>query len=306
MQLADDVEGAAPAGAIEDVEDDVADEGDAVAHGGLVGLLGGGVEGPVDEHRAAHDVFLRDEAPVAAVEAFGAVVAHGEDVAGRNDEVVALDVRGEVLTPELGELGVGAGRDGGEVVAVGIVGVVEVAVFGGHAGVGFGLGDSVEVNDAVAEVDVIAGEADGTLDEDEVRGFGVRLVKDDDVTVLDGAVVDEGCPFGGRREGGAVDNDVVADEEGLLHGGGGDFEVLEDEPHDEEADDEDGADGGEGLERGLGGLGCKGLAGLGVFNGDGGLELVYSRLCRDFLDTCGQRDASPEEGFEVRPSLGVS
>ncbi len=39
------------------------------------------------------------------------------------------------------------------------------------------------------------------------------------------------------------------------HGGGGDFEVLEDEGHDEEADGEDAADGGEGLERCLGALG---------------------------------------------------
>ena len=65
------------------------------------------------------------------------------------------------------------------------------------------------------------------------------------------AVVDEGRPERGRREGDAVDQDVVADEQGVLHGGGGDFEVLEDEGHDEEADGEDGADGGEGFECGL-------------------------------------------------------
>ena len=64
--------------------------------------------------------------------------------------------------------------------------------------------------------------------------------------------MDEGGPVGGRGEGDAVDQDVVADEQGLVHGGGGDLEVLEDEGHDEEADGEDGADGGERLERGLG------------------------------------------------------
>ena len=46
---------------------------------GLVDLVGGGLEGPVDEHGAADDVFARDKAPEAAVEDFGAVVAHGED-----------------------------------------------------------------------------------------------------------------------------------------------------------------------------------------------------------------------------------
>ena len=77
------------------------------------------------------------------------------------------------------------------------------------------------------------------------------LEEDDDVAAADVAVVDEGRPVRGWREGDAVDQDVVADEEGLLHGGGGDLEVLEDEGHDEEADGEDGADGGEGFERGL-------------------------------------------------------
>jgi hypothetical protein len=66
---------------------------------------------------------------------------------------------------------------------------------------------------------------------------------------LDVAVVDEGRPGGGRRERDAIDQDVVADEQRLLHGGGGDLEVLEDEGHDEEADGEHGADGGERLER---------------------------------------------------------
>src|ERR1700679_1664916 len=68
VSLADDVEGAAPAGLVEDVEQDMAHEGDAVGDGGLVDLVGGGLEGPVDEHGAADDGFARNEAPEAAVE----------------------------------------------------------------------------------------------------------------------------------------------------------------------------------------------------------------------------------------------
>ena len=44
---------------------------------------------------------------------------------------------------------------------------------------------------------------------------------------------------------------MIADEQRLLHGGGGNLEVLEDEGHDKEADGEHGADGGERLEGGL-------------------------------------------------------
>ncbi len=143
-----------------------------------------------------------------------------------------------------------------------------VAVVGGHAGLGLVLGDAVEVDDAVAEVDAVAGDADGALDEEEVGRFGLGLEEDDDVAALDVAVVDEGRPVGGRGEGDAVDQDVVADEQRLLHGGGGDLEVLEDEGHDEEADGEDGADGGEGFQRGFGLL-LLGDFGIGGFGCDG-------------------------------------
>ena len=79
------MEGAAPAGFVEEVDDDVEDEADAVSDGGLVDLVFRGDEGPVDEKRAAYDVFPRDKAPVAAIQTDGAVVSHGEIVAGGND-----------------------------------------------------------------------------------------------------------------------------------------------------------------------------------------------------------------------------
>ena len=84
-----------PARLVEDVEEDVAHEADALADALLVDLVGGGFKGPVDEHGAAYDVFSGDEAPETAVEAFGTVVAHGEDLAGRHDEVAVDDVGGE-------------------------------------------------------------------------------------------------------------------------------------------------------------------------------------------------------------------
>ena len=103
-RLADDVEGAAPAGLVEDVDEDVAHEGDAVGDGGLVDLVGGGLEGPVDEHGPADDVFAGDESPEAAVEGLGAVVAHGEDFAGWDDEVAVDDVVGQVERPVGGDV----------------------------------------------------------------------------------------------------------------------------------------------------------------------------------------------------------
>ncbi len=243
------MERAAPAGFAEEVNDDVADEADALADGLLVDLVGWGFKGPVDEHGAANDVFAWDEAPETTVEALGAVVSHGEDLTGRDDEVAILNSAGKLVGPACGDLVVGARGDGGKVVAVGLEGVLGVVVRDGHASEGFVLGDSVEVDDSVAEVDLVAGDADGALDEEEIGFAGFE--EDDDVAATDFAVEDEGRPFCGRGEGDAVDEDMVADEEGLDHRGGGNLEVLEDEGHDKEADGEDGADGGEGLEWGL-------------------------------------------------------
>src|SRR5664279_471028 len=88
------VESAAPARLVKKVQDHVADEADSVSGALLVDLVAGGDEGPVDEERSADDVFAGDETPVAAVEADGAVVAHGKVLAGGDDEVFTLDVLG--------------------------------------------------------------------------------------------------------------------------------------------------------------------------------------------------------------------
>ena len=251
---------------VEDVNDDVGHETEAVADTLLVDLVGGSFKGPVDEERAAYDVFAWNEAPVAAVEAFCAVVAHGEDFAGRDNEVAILDVAGKLVGPTGGDVAVVVWRDGGEVVAVGIEGVLGVVVVGGHAGVGLVLRDTVEVDDAVAEMDAVAGDADGALDEEEIRHAG--LEEDDNVAAANIAIKGEGRPLCRRGERDAVYQDVVADEQGFDHAGRGDFEVLEDEGHHEETDGEDGADGGEGLEWGFGLL-LLGDVGDGGFGCDG-------------------------------------
>ena len=170
---------------------------------------------------------------------------------GGDDEVAVDDVFGQLVGPGGGYAFFGAGGDGRKVVAIGLEGVLGIVVVDGLAGHGFVLRDAVEIDDAIAEVDAVAGDADGALDEVEVGGLGIGLEEDDDVSALDVAVADEGRPCCLRGEGDAVDQDVVADEQGLLHGGGGNFEVLEDEGHDEETDGEDAADGGEGFEGGL-------------------------------------------------------
>src|SRR4051812_13681472 len=75
---AHDVERAVPASLIEEMDQHMTDEGNAVANAGLLDLVFGRLKRPVDKHGAADDVLARDKAPEPAVQRLGAVVAHRE------------------------------------------------------------------------------------------------------------------------------------------------------------------------------------------------------------------------------------
>src|SRR4051812_14672249 len=62
-----------------------------ITHGGRGWLRVATVHAEVDEQRTSHDVLARHEAPVAAVGAVVAVVAHHEVVAFGHDELMVLD-----------------------------------------------------------------------------------------------------------------------------------------------------------------------------------------------------------------------
>ncbi len=122
------MERALPTCLVEDVKENVAHEADALAYALLVDLIGRRLERPVDEEGAAYDVLAWDEAPVATIEALGAVVAHGEDLAWGDDEVAIDDVAGKLVGPTGGDISVVVRWNGGEVVAVWIEGVLGIAV----------------------------------------------------------------------------------------------------------------------------------------------------------------------------------
>src|SRR5260370_535033 len=66
---------------------------------GLLILALGSIEGPVDEHGAPNEVFLRHRTKIAAVEAVVAIVAHAEVVIGRHNEVAIFDMRWQGQVP---------------------------------------------------------------------------------------------------------------------------------------------------------------------------------------------------------------
>ncbi len=190
LGLADDLEDAAPAS---EVDEGVDFAGVLLA---LVGksLLGegGGVvavmllEREVDEKGFADDGFAWDKAPVPAVFAVVAVVAHDEVVAGGNDEFAVVDQAAHANPPVRVDLRVGA-LETGEVVAevVGWAGAVD--------GVGLDEGMAVDEDAAGVQAEAITRQADDALDEMECGVDGV--VKDDDVATMDS---------GGRQKPGGV------------------------------------------------------------------------------------------------------
>lgn len=238
-RLADDLEGAAPAG---EVDYGVYFAGVTASGGGgglgyagvvasvAVGVVGFvGLKGEVDEQGFAYDGFAGDEAPVAAVFAVVAVVAEDKVVADGDDELVVFD-EGAHADPPVGvDLWVGT-LETGEVVA-------EVVWWAGAVdGVRLSEGVSVDVDAAIAEAEMVAGESNDALD--EVEGGVDGIVKDDDVAAVNGGSGKEGAGAVGCH-GLLVDEEEVADEEGGLHGFGGDAEGLYAEGNDEDGNDDE-------------------------------------------------------------------
>ena len=243
LDLADDVEDAAPPGEVDEGVDLAGNLAPLVFRAGLLGEGGRVVgfvllKGEVDEERFAYYCLARYEAPVAAVFAVVAVVAHDEVVAGRDDEVAVVDKAAHADPPMGVDLGVGALK-AGKVVAevIGRSGAVD--------GVGFGEGVAVDEYLAGAETKAIAGQADDALNQMQRGVDGV--VEDDDVAAMDGG---RGKEAGGSvcaRYSLLVDEEEVSDEECGLHRFGGDAEWLGAEGDDEDRDDDEVE---EGLERG--------------------------------------------------------
>ena len=173
---------------------------------------------PVNHHCFALDVAARQKAPVAAVLRVVAVVPHDEVLVTRNGHrTVAL---ADVDRRHFRSLG--AGRQ--------------------EMDVRFVERLTVDVDLLGSQLDGIAGQADDSLDEVTLRL--VRILEDDNVTALDVTNRHDRAIEAGRRpEYELVDEQVVADEQVVLHRSGGDLERLHHPRADEEREDHRNDDG---------------------------------------------------------------
>ena len=167
-------------------------------------------ERPVDHQRAAFQVVARHGAPIARVVGVVAVVAEEEVVLLRHDE------RAEVVPPACFAIEVAAiGKSAVDVPARGVAGVFDDG--------------AVDPELLVYDLDLVAGEPDTALD--EIRGRALWRAEDHDVAA---AHVPRGRQLTFSRRGGepeqvSIDEEMVADQEGVLHRTARDVEGLDQE-----------------------------------------------------------------------------
>src|SRR5271163_1854761 len=86
------LKGSRPASFIKEVNDDVSQKRHTVSGTAHLVLIFRRYKRPVDKHRPPDHVLLRNEAPVTAVVAVVAIVAHGKVAVRRHDDIAALNM----------------------------------------------------------------------------------------------------------------------------------------------------------------------------------------------------------------------
>src|ERR1700722_4064120 len=98
------MEGALPAGLIEEMNDGMQEEADAVAERSLLILIARLNKRPIDEQWPADDILAWHEPPITAVQADCSVVAHREIFTLGHHQVFALNVRRQFDRPARGHV----------------------------------------------------------------------------------------------------------------------------------------------------------------------------------------------------------
>src|SRR5579859_3752355 len=198
----------------------------------------GRINGHKDEPGRGDDVLARHKTPVAAVIRIAAIVAHDEIIVWRHDEFaidhVLVEIRGPFGRESL-EKAIASGRKilDGAAHGVGIAKDVRLV-----------QALPVDVDNAFANVDSVAGNADDALD--QVLRVSERRFEDDDLLTFRIAP-QRNVQFGVRNAKSVAeraDDHVVADEHGVFHGAAGNqaalrHGALDDEKREKEPDPRD-------------------------------------------------------------------
>src|ERR1700734_3393643 len=115
------------------------------------------IDGHVNHHRSANDIFARNEAPVAAVVRIVAAIAHHKIAAGGNHQLAVHEIPGHLRAPT------GNVRKSQLGASLGEVFPRQAGGSGGGNSVGLLDSRSIHVNLSLDNLDVVAGQSDAAL-----------------------------------------------------------------------------------------------------------------------------------------------
>src|SRR3984893_1687853 len=183
---------------------------------------------PVDEQRTSDDIFLGHEPPVATVQTLVPIIAQNKIISLRNDEFTVLDQFLHLQPPASFQTRNGKVKPG-ELIAESVVHTRAVADVGFHQSV------AVDIHLPVDQADAVSRHADDALHK-VLRGMH-GIAKNNNVSPFYLPVRHEEVPQAASAVAQFVDQEIVPDQQRVLHRFGGNLERLHDESNDKNRDD---------------------------------------------------------------------
>ena len=186
---------------------------------------------PIDQQGAPNDIFPRHEAPIAAVEALIAIVAQHEIVALRNNQFAVLDQFSHLQPPPPLQP-----RDG--IVSAGKLVPKYVMRQRAVTNVRFRQRSAVHVHSPVDQAYAISRHSHHALH--EVFAGMNRIVENDDISAVDRAVGQDMIQKSTAAIAQLIHQQIIPDQQGVLHGLGGNLKSLDDKRDNKHRDDHSG------------------------------------------------------------------
>src|SRR5262249_18939298 len=202
----------APAGFVKDVNDHVQPARAAFTPRRPLHLAGSRLKRPINEHWPANDVFSGDKAPIPAVQALLAIIAHAEVITFGYHQVLSLRVCALEHRPPPRNALLSHRRKSGELIAVIIVGSLPAQ----HVRLIERL--TITINHSVMETNTVIGNSDDALDHLHPLFPGVGMDEHNYVPPLNLPVGHKGSEVAGSRSGREpVAEKIVSGQQGVLH-----------------------------------------------------------------------------------------
>src|SRR2546423_5694283 len=235
------VEHSPPAGLGWKVNNYMDNEFGAFPQRGALVLVFRSFERPISEKWPANNIFLWNEAPIAAIKADLPVISHAKVIAFGNDQVITLNMILHNEGPIESHIRPGQLRIyRRKLITIRIVQMsqqLHIWLIERHA---------ITVNNAIAQMNAVARNADNAFY--HMKSLGLRGEKYHDVAVLNFSIRKQRAYIAGLTRGREpVYKDMIADQQGVFHRAGRNLESLHYKRNNEESRNQDRGNAGNGF-----------------------------------------------------------